>query len=301
VSDTVTVNAFVRQLAEGVVVAYGTRFPLEKGKQRLLQWCLDARLLERSPDRRLEQVRRNGFDFRLDLSDAVDRWIYVRGIYEPDDHLELMKAARRLRGGVAADIGGHIGVYTLGLSRALGPAGQVHTFEPNARSFQRLQAHVADNGCGNVVLNQFALGKGSAEAVLRAPIAENTGGATLLPMPLPESWRPVGQHVTVRSLDDYCRERHLARLDIVKIDCQGYEPHILQGGRDTLRAFRPRLLVEFDQAFLAVAGWSGADFLALLEELGYDTFHLWRGRYVRIRSADAAGAQTCNLHCLPRS
>ncbi|MSU65186.1 MAG: hypothetical protein EXS38_03585 [Opitutus sp.] len=46
-----------------------------------------------------------------------------------------------IRGWTCWDLGAHFGLYSVGLARRVGPAGQVAAFEPNPISFARLQRH----------------------------------------------------------------------------------------------------------------------------------------------------------------
>jgi FkbM family methyltransferase len=286
-----------KRALERAVAFYGRWCPIEKGKLRAIQWYINWNRFELHRDSELKRWRRRGFWFDLDLTDYVDQWIYLTGYYERADYLELLNAVRQKAAAVVFDVGAQIGVYTLGLSRAVGSGGTVYSFEPNPRSFGRLQQHVQANKCDNVVLNQLALGEKCYQATLQAPLRFNTGGATLLRVRLPESWQSSPVDVGVVTLDQYCEKNHVRRLDAVKLDCQGYEPFVIEGGRNMLKTWHPRLLIEFDSRWLGAAGWSGDAFLGLLRELGYEPFQLWRGRLRPITSVLPSG-EAFNIHCL---
>lgn len=280
------------------MVLYGTSFPIQKGKWRVIQGYISSGHFGRYKPGSFKRVRRRGLDFNLDLTDCVAQWIYLTGFYEREDYLEVLRTVRSKPGCVVFDVGAQIGFYSLGLAQAIDQTGSVHCFEPNPASFVRLQRHVFMNGCENVVLNQVALGAKRDRLPLRAPEHFNTGGATLISTPLPESWRATSLEVDVLSLDDYCCQNRIEQLDFVKIDCQGYEPFVLQGGENVLRTLRPRLLVEFERHMLASAGWTGNQFLGLLRQLNFQAFRFWKGKLVPIHSADEL-EETCNLHCIP--
>ena len=65
----------------------------------------------------------------------------------------------KAEGDVALDIGGNFGWYTTLLSRAVGPGGQVHAFEPRPETYEVLKKNCELNGASNVTLNRFALGE----------------------------------------------------------------------------------------------------------------------------------------------
>ena len=62
------------------------------------------------------------------------------------------------RGDVVWDVGAHHGFVTLCASRAVGPAGAVHAFEPSARNRAVLSRHVRWNRLRNVRVHGCALG-----------------------------------------------------------------------------------------------------------------------------------------------
>ena len=59
---------------------------------------------------------------------------------------------------------------------------------------------------------------------------------------------PTAIHETVRcvKLDDWVKSNSLSRLDFVKLDVEGAEIKVLEGGKDTLMEFKPRLIIEFN-------------------------------------------------------
>lgn len=53
-----------------------------------------------------------------------------------------------------------------------------------------------------------------------------------------------GQWYSAVSLDDFADEKKLKRLDHINMDVEGFELEVVQGGRKTIRRFRPRMIVE---------------------------------------------------------
>jgi FkbM family methyltransferase len=288
---------FPDKLLEKVMVFYGTQFPFQKGSWRVIErYRRSGRLSGCHSPGQFTRVRRGGFEFDLDLTDFVDQNLYLAGAYEKQDCDELIRAIPP--GGVFVDVGAHIGIYTLAMARAAGPSGSVHSFEPNPTTFERLRHHVLQNGLGNVRLNQVAVGSTEGRAKLNAPTKENSGAASLLSTNMPDRFdaRPV--EVQVTSLDAYCRRHPFDRLDVIKIDCQGYELQVLEGGSNVLQGFRPRLLLEYDVDFLLAAGASGTRLCSMLETWGYKAFKMHRGRRVPFIAEDKPGT-VVNIHAIP--
>jgi hypothetical protein len=66
------------------------------------------------------------------------------------------------------DVGANLGLYSLLISRAVGPSGKVYAFEPVPEIFARLKEHIALNNATNVIPVPIALSdeKGHCENVL---------------------------------------------------------------------------------------------------------------------------------------
>src|SRR4029077_8595826 len=83
-------------------------------------------------------------------------------------------------------------------------------------------------------------------------------------------WRKVAQElVALTTLDAVVAALGLDRLDFIKADIEGWEGRLLHGGADTLRRFRPRLMLELAADHLARAGDRLDDAFVFLDELGY--------------------------------
>src|SRR5262245_44379401 len=73
------------------------------------------------------------------------------------------------KGDFAFDIGANVGVYTSELSRAVGPTGKVHSFEPVSENYDILTALIRKARFDNVVAHRLALGAGPAECEILIP------------------------------------------------------------------------------------------------------------------------------------
>jgi len=182
------------------------------------------------------------------------------------------RAERRLlsshlsRGCVVVDAGANIGIYSKFLSRCVGPSGLVHSFEPAPDNFARLRAALAD--FPNVRLNQVAVGARTGDGILYVSDMLNVDHRAY-PSQEEESRKTLPIQ-TIR-LDDYFK--HGGRVDLIKMDIQGFELHALQGAQRTL-ADNPevKLLLEFWPYGLAQAGGSPEALISFLENHGLRAF-----------------------------
>jgi FkbM family methyltransferase len=160
-------------------------------------------------------------------------------------------------GAVVVDAGANIGVYSQFLSRCVGPTGVVHSFEPSPKNFRRLQS--ATRKLANVRLSQAAVGECSGKSELYVSNKLNVDHRTY---ETEGNSRPAVQ-IDVIALDDYFKPGQ--RVDLIKMDIQGYELHALRGTKRVL-ADNPaaKLLLEFWPYGLEQAG---ANWLELINTL----------------------------------
>lgn len=170
---------------------------------------------------------------------VVEAWL--RG-WDASHYVQLRRwHDQGFRPRVVYDVGANNGAWAEMCQAVLAPE-QVFLFEPQS-DFQRKAAARQPPGAAWQVL-PVALGAEDAagslyvtrERAASSLLAPRTGGAPAEDL--------VGrEEVQVATLDGLLRDRGLPPPDLVKIDVQGYESHVLAGGRDTLARAR-RLIVE---------------------------------------------------------
>ncbi len=144
---------------------------------------------------------------------------------------------------VIFDIGANVGGWSLAASREF-PDARIHAFEPSAAAFATLQAAVADR---NVTCVRAAASDGAGAAVLHA-VPGLPGLTSLHDRDLSGHGLRMSEKESVETLtiDEYCREHGVDRIDFLKIDVEGHELRVLQGAREMLEGGRiQRIQFEF--------------------------------------------------------
>ena len=77
------------------------------------------------------------------------------------------------------------------------------------------------------------------------------------------------EEVAVTTIDHFAAEEGLRRLDFTKMDVEGWEMRILEGGAATIECFRPMMLIELVDQQLARVGDSVEAAWELLDSWGY--------------------------------
>ncbi len=191
-------------------------------------------------------------------------------------HRALRPLIARLapRDGVVFDIGAHAGQYTKLFAR-IAAEGRVYAFEPGSYARSILRAVIWLHRLRNAAILPMALGAAAGVATLSLPVKRRGSfGFGLSHLGPPQDrWAVVAQElVAVTTLDAVAQLLDLDRLDFIKADIEGWELQMLRGGAQTLRRFRPVLMIELLAEHLARAGDRLDDAFAFLDALGYAAF-----------------------------
>jgi Methyltransferase FkbM domain len=78
--------------------------------------------------------------------------------------------------------------------------------------------------------------------------------------------------VETNTLDGLCADANLTRLDFLKIDVEGGELHVLEGGQRTVETFRPTMLIEIEARHTERYAYSPDDVVEWLLSRGYGMY-----------------------------
>jgi len=237
----------------------------------------------------IRRIQRNGIRLDVDLSDYV-QWLIYFSIEEKLRHT-LYALARP--GDVVLDVGSNIGEILLNFARIAGPRGQAIGFEANPETCRRCRSNIALNRFENVAVH--AIGVGSEEGELHfGHRSDGNSGA--------DSIMPAGDRtikVPVTTIDRFAGVHGLLRVDLIKIDVEGYEMHILRGAEATLREHRPKLFIELCDNNLRGQGSSAAELVQFLEQHDYSVRNAKSG--APVTSSDNFGGCFLDIVCRPGS
>lgn len=160
---------------------------------------------------------------------------------------------------IMLDIGANMGFYSIRVGqKAIN--GKVYAFEPDPGNFAILKKNLTLNKLTNVITYNAALSdKKGTMRLYKHPF--NVGDYRLY------NDGDFKEYVDVPTLriDDTIRER----VDLIKIDVQGFEYFVLKGGYSLLEKYKPIVISEFWPRGLYNSGAAPADYLSMMKTLGY--------------------------------
>lgn len=227
------------------------------GHQRWLPFGLRDRVLRRLADPDATAPTPFACDFfghrySGDLASFIDWTIFFYGVYE-NGVLAFLRDTAMLAGpgAVFLDIGANVGQHSLFMARH---ADRVHAFEPWSEARARLDRNLADNAITNVSMHPFGLGDASGERQFFAPASANLGTGSFVPDVNFNT--AIGQLPVMRG-DEAMAQLSIDRVDLIKIDTEGFEVKVLTGLTDTIARHRPVVVCELSETTLAELGAEG--------------------------------------------
>ncbi len=210
---------------------------------------------------------RKGVERTMNGTDSIrlhSRWRGIQEVYEPFVWKHCMGNVPEQ--GVVVDVGAFVGLYTIAFAKRVGPQGSVVAFEPESTSFKWLQRHVVLNNVQNRVrLIPAAVGDRIGKiGFVEGRDSQSRVGETAAG----------GQPAAITTLDE---EFPNQRVDLIKVDVEGYEEKVLWGGtrllKDTTRC--PRFIyIEVHPYAWKEVGTTSESLLELLKECNYKILDL---------------------------
>lgn len=153
---------------------------------------------------------------------------------------------------VIFDVGANIGTYASWVARwAAARNGRVYCFEPQRVVFQMLCGNMAINNIFNV--HAYQLGLGKEESYIDLPeINYQLPGSSFAAFSLDgvdrKKYQNVpnsSQRVEISTLDKFVHDWNINKIDFIKIDAEGLDIDVIEGGMNSILKFKPDLLVEY--------------------------------------------------------
>lgn len=169
------------------------------------------------------------------------------------------------------DVGANIGQYTLIGSKYVGINGQMHSFEPAPKMFERLITNVKINQLSNVTLNNTALSDYNGYADLK--ICNDNAYNSIGNSPMMDVINVI--KVKCTTLDEYVKLNFIEHIDLIKIDAEGAELNILKGATNIIsRPYAPIIICEYNPNTSVGFDYKPNHLKNYLHSFGYEVFEM---------------------------
>jgi FkbM family methyltransferase len=177
---------------------------------------------------------------------------------------------------VIIDIGANIGLLSCAYAQAykdLSPC--IYAIEAVEQNYLRLLKNIQLNDFQEIKPFRIAFGKEKGSLSFKLPSKDFSGNAVGTNVLSPADQRIIdGQSsyeeiVSLTTLDDWAREQKITRCDFMKIDVEGAEIFVFEGGKEFISRTRPIIQSEFNGYWLQQQGFGLKDYLNFFSDLNY--------------------------------
>jgi FkbM family methyltransferase len=215
-------------------------------------------------------VINTGFKFKIKLSPKrdVDRLFYL-GHFESAT-LKLFSDMIKSES-IIFDVGANIGIYSLIAAKKIKTPGKIFAFEPSEWAFNRLKENISLNSVNSIELINKAVSNynGKTDFYLCEDDAYNSLGSE------PMQKVVAKKIVAVITLDNFCANEKIDKINILKIDTEGADFLVLKGAAGLLsKEQAPVIFCEYNRYTKASKDFELNDMLTFLEESNYHLYEL---------------------------
>jgi len=169
------------------------------------------------------------------------------------------------KGMICLDVGSNIGYYALLENKLVGKDGKVIAIEPSPISYKYLKNNSTLQEPFNIETYNFAAS--SSDGYVYFEINPISNHSRVVSENEIKSLDNV-KKINAKRLDSFFVENPISKIDFMRMDVEGYEADIYQGGRKTIQKHKPFLVVEVHKFLMGDEKLKG--FLHMLKEDGYE-------------------------------
>lgn len=159
---------------------------------------------------------------------------YETGKLSGEDNF-VKKYLKSLHNPIIFDVGANIGNYSL-LIKLVNPNSTIYAFEPSPTTFSKLEKNLAEH---RVICINMGLGSSVTQMELFDYKEVDSSSHASLYSGVFDDLRKTEKNSTlvdITTLNQFCKDNHLEKIDFLKIDTEGNELEVLKGASELLQA-----------------------------------------------------------------
>lgn len=258
---------FDRRLKEFIFLPRRVRYPLLRNTSNI-----------EGDEIVLDEITKEKIYLWYFISSDIGYNLYFKGEFEVDE-IRLIKNVVK-KGDIVLDIGAYIGYHTLIMSNAIGEKGKGYTFEPYRKNFFVLEKNIKENQIGNIYAYKLAIGDKNKKIKLQ--VFDDYAYNSILNL---KRKKYIGiENIEMVTLDSFVTSLKIKKIDLIKIDVEGFEFNTLIGAKWTLKKFKPKIICEIYQENLNPLKTKVRDVIDYVTSFGYKCYLIQGKKLVPVGS-----------------
>jgi len=208
--------------------------------------------------------------FHIDPCSAFGLRLLKYGIYEA----EMINSIKKLLkpGDTFIDLGGNEGYFSVIGAKQVGANGRVFCIEPQERLWPTIIKNASANNFSNITLVPLGISNIPGQALITLYPSLNTGASSIVST-FRSRFYP-NQIISLCTLDSLIKNYFIEKVDLLKIDIEGFEVNALISASESLKNKRiKKLLIEIHPQQLKQLGQKKEDLFSLMLGYGYRYKH----------------------------
>lgn len=195
---------------------------------------------------------------------GISSELIIHKIHEP---LTTSLIIKKLRKGMhCIDIGSNIGYYAILESSKIGDNGLVWSIEPSPQNFKTLSKNIILNQRKNIKCYNIAIGDENGK--IDFVISEKSNWSKIKnKIDHIENGDKIIQ-VDIMTLDSFSQKNEIKKVDLLRMDVEGYERNIIEGSMNFLEKFKPILMIEVHK--MIIGNNRTNELLEKLQKMNYE-------------------------------
>ena len=221
-----------------------------------------------------EEISVNGYKMHIIPHDkGISEELSMFKIHEPLNTKFLVEQLEEDM--ICLDIGANLGYFAFLESSRVGKTGKVIAVEPAPLTFELFKKNIKLQKYQNISSYNFAFS--NKTGTIDFFISNSSNWSRIIGAKDPYHGDK-GKIIKVKcnTIDNFIEELELKKLDLIRVDLEGYEFEIFEGAQKTLLELKPMLQIEIHRDFMGIE--KSMIFLKNMKDLGYDvTYYIPRG------------------------
>jgi len=163
---------------------------------------------------------------------------------------------------VFVDVGSNYGWHSIIASKL---CKEVYSFEPQKVMFEIQKMSISENGLDNCKVFNIGLGDIEIDSEMSS-IDYFSNGINIGDLSVGSG----GEKIKIKKFDSL----NLGKVDIIKIDVQGYEKFIIDGSTESIKKYKPIMIVEFEDFQLKKFNYDSKYLFNKIRDLDYEIYYL---------------------------
>lgn len=212
----------------------------------------------------VRKIKINQIRFEIQMHDLMSQPVYF-GLYM-NEILCLKKHFPP--DAIVIDVGANIGRWSLFVSY-LFKTKKIFSFEPFYNTFLNLKKNISLNNFLDIEIYNLALNNKNEQVYINS-VNESNSGLNFISTQVQNH----ENRIEAVTLDSFLQRKDIQKVDVIKIDVEGFEMNILEGAIETLKKDHPVLICEIDDSLLAKNNTTPLQIFELLEKNHYKIIKL---------------------------